>query len=70
MKNLWTITWRELRAYFASPLAYVLSAAYLALSGVCDLPPVLGTLALKLRFTRTASSGRDVAFDRAPSTGE
>lgn len=34
MKNLWTITWRELRAYFASPLAYVLSAAYLALSGV------------------------------------
>jgi len=34
MKNLWTITWRELRAYFASPLAYILSAAFLALTGV------------------------------------
>jgi ABC-2 type transport system permease protein len=34
MRNVWTITWRELRAYFASPLAYVLSAAFLAISGV------------------------------------
>jgi ABC-2 type transport system permease protein len=34
MRNLWTITWRELRAYFSSPLAYILSAAFLALSGV------------------------------------
>jgi cytochrome P450 len=31
---------------------------------------MLGTLSLRLRFTRTASSGRDVAIDRAPSTGE
>ncbi len=34
MTNVWTITWRELKAYFVSPLAYILSAAFLALSGV------------------------------------
>ncbi len=33
MANIWTITWRELKAYFVSPLAYILSAAFLALSG-------------------------------------
>jgi ABC-2 type transport system permease protein len=34
MSNIWTITWRELKAYFVSPLAYIISAAFLALAGV------------------------------------
>lgn len=33
MSNVWTITWRELKTYFASPLAYILSAFWLVLSG-------------------------------------
>ena len=28
MRNIWTITWRELKAYFVSPLAYILIAAF------------------------------------------
>lgn len=47
MRNVWTITWRELRAYFASPLAYVLSAGFLALAGVF--------FAFDIYFSREAS---------------
>lgn len=47
MANIWTITWRELRAYFASPLAYVLSAAFLAISGYF--------FALDIYYSREAS---------------
>ena len=33
MKNLWHITYRELKAYFASPVAYVVSALFLIAMG-------------------------------------
>src|SRR5437867_8225964 len=33
MRNVLTITGKEIRSYFASPVAYVLIAAYLALAG-------------------------------------
>ena len=33
MHNIWTITKRELYAYFSSPLAYVVMAAFLAVEG-------------------------------------
>ena len=33
MTNVWTITWRELKSYFASPLAYILSAVFLFITG-------------------------------------
>lgn len=33
MTNVWTITWRELKTYFVSPLAYILGAVWLVLSG-------------------------------------
>ena len=33
MGNLWTITWRELKTYFASPVAYVVSALFLVVNG-------------------------------------
>ena len=33
MKNLWHITWRELKAYFVSPVAYVASALFLVAMG-------------------------------------
>lgn len=33
MGNLWTITWRELKTYFASPVAYVVSALFLLING-------------------------------------
>ena len=34
MKNVWTITARELNSYFVSPIAYVVSAAFLLITGV------------------------------------
>jgi len=34
MKNVWTITSRELNSYFVSPVAYVVSAAFLLITGV------------------------------------
>lgn len=34
MTNVWTITWRELKSYFVSPLAYILSAVWLVLAGI------------------------------------
>lgn len=34
MKNVWTITWRELNSYFVSPIAYVVDAAFLLITGV------------------------------------
>ncbi len=34
MKNIWTITVRELKAYFVSPVAYVTSAFFLAVMGL------------------------------------
>ena len=34
MRNVWTITSRELNSYFVSPIAYVVSAAFLLISGV------------------------------------
>jgi ABC-2 type transport system permease protein len=33
MRNVWTITWRELKAYFVSPIAYVVSALFLVAMG-------------------------------------
>lgn len=33
MRNVWTITARELKAYFASPIAYIVSALYLVAMG-------------------------------------
>jgi len=34
MTNVWTITWRELKTYFVSPLAYILSFVWLFLAGI------------------------------------
>ena len=34
MRNVWTITSRELNSYFVSPIAYIVSAAFLLVSGV------------------------------------
>ena len=47
MRNVWTIIWRELKTYFVSPLAYILSALWLVLSGYF--------FALNLYFSREAS---------------
>jgi ABC-2 type transport system permease protein len=33
MRNVWTITTRELKAFFVSPIAYVVSALFLAMMG-------------------------------------
>jgi ABC-2 type transport system permease protein len=49
MKNIWTITWRELKAYFVSPIAYVVSALFLVAMGYL--------FALILVNTRDASLG-------------
>ena len=33
MRNIWTITLRELKAFFVSPIAYVVSALFLVAMG-------------------------------------
>lgn len=33
MKNTWVIAWKEIRGYFASPMAYVVALIFLALTG-------------------------------------
>ena len=33
MRGVWLIAWRELRAYLLSPIAYGVTAVFLALSG-------------------------------------
>ncbi|MCH7642216.1 MAG: ABC transporter permease subunit [Chloroflexi bacterium] len=33
MRNVQTIAWKEVRTYFASPMAYVVAAAFLAITG-------------------------------------
>jgi len=47
MRNVWTIASRELNSYFVSPVAYVVSAAFLLVTGVL--------FALILTSTQTAS---------------
>ncbi len=33
MKNCWTVAWRDFKAYFTSPIAYILIAGFLAIMG-------------------------------------
>ncbi|MEW5717242.1 MAG: ABC transporter permease [Chloroflexota bacterium] len=49
MKNLWTITQRELKAYFVSPVAYVISAAVLVMMSVLFVAILLQTRDSSLR---------------------
>ncbi len=47
MRNVWTITSRELKAYFVSPVAYAVSALFLVLMGAL--------FTLNISYTRDAS---------------
>lgn len=47
MRNVWTITMRELKAYFVSPIAYAVSALFLVLMGAL--------FTLNISFSREAS---------------
>jgi len=51
MRNVWTITSRELNSYFASPVAYVVSAAFLLISGVLFSLILNSTMDASLRGT-------------------
>ncbi len=51
MKNVWTITSRELNSYFASPVAYVVSAAFLLISGALFSVILTSTMDASLRGT-------------------
>jgi len=51
MRNVWTITSRELNSYFASPVAYVVSAAFLLISGVLFSLILSSTMDASLRGT-------------------
>ena len=48
MRNVWTITTRELNSYFVSPVAYVVSAAFLLISGVLFSLIITSTLQASL----------------------
>ena len=51
MRNVWTITSRELNSYFVSPVAYVVSAAFLLISGVLFSLILSSTMDASLRGT-------------------
>ncbi len=51
MRNVWTITSRELNSYFVSPVAYVVSAAFLLVSGVLFSLILNSTMDASLRGT-------------------
>ena len=51
MRNVWTITSRELNSYFVSPVAYVVSAAFLLISGVLFSLILNSTMDASLRGT-------------------
>ena len=49
MRNVPTLTWRELNAYFFSPLAYIVLTVFLALSGIVFYTAVKSTGMADLR---------------------
>lgn len=53
MRNVWTITLRELKSFFVSPIAYVVSAAFLVLSGALFSLILNGSQEASLRNTFT-----------------
>ena len=42
-RNTAAITWKELRTYFASPVAYIIAAVFLSLTGVLFVGSISGT---------------------------
>ncbi len=51
MRNIWTIASRELNAYFVSPVAYVVSAAFLLVTGLLFSLIITSTLDASLNAT-------------------
>ncbi|MDE3090712.1 MAG: ABC transporter permease subunit, partial [Chloroflexota bacterium] len=51
MRNIWTIASRELNSYFVSPVAYVVGAAFLLVSGVLFSLTLTSTMDASLRGT-------------------
>jgi ABC-2 type transport system permease protein len=49
MKNIWTICWRELKAYFVSPIAYGAGALFLLINGFLFSLIVTGSQEASLR---------------------
>jgi gliding motility-associated transport system permease protein len=49
MKNVWTICWRELKAYFVSPIAYGAGALFLLINGFLFSLIVTGSQEASLR---------------------
>ncbi|MCI0475962.1 MAG: hypothetical protein L0Y55_06915, partial [Anaerolineales bacterium] len=49
MKNIWAITQRELKAYFVSPIAYVVSALFLIAMGYLFALILINTREASLR---------------------
>lgn len=51
MRNVWTIASRELNSYFVSPIAYVVSAAFLLITGVLFSLVITSTMDASLNGT-------------------
>ncbi|MBI4336746.1 MAG: ABC transporter permease subunit [Chloroflexi bacterium] len=45
MRNVWTIAWKELKSYFGSPMAYIIGAVFLALTGYFFVQSISGSFA-------------------------
>ena len=81
MKNMFVITYKELRAYFTSPIAYVVIAAFLVIMGVffslivyftrvASLRGVFGNMAFILLFVAPALTMRLLAEEQRSGTIE
>jgi ABC-2 type transport system permease protein len=51
MRNVWTIASRELNSYFVSPIAYVVSAAFLVVMGILFSVILMSSQEASLRYT-------------------
>ena len=67
MRNIFAIVEREFKAYFASPIAYVVLTGFLLLSGIVFQGLLSQVMDYQLRSAMAAQSGRGAAAIDAPA---
>jgi len=81
VRSLWAITKKEIISYFLSPIAYVIIAVFLAISGyffsvilfathLADLRGILGNMAVTFLFMAPILTMRSLAEERKLGTDE
>ena len=56
MKNIWTVTKREIQSYFTSPIAYVILAVFVTIAGYFFIAKIKPYRRVFSRFDMLANS--------------